>query len=201
MKLTAAQKARLDDLTARESELTDGERAEMTFLAGLEVPEASAEASAEESAEITPEETPAVEESAEETPATKPSIFTRAAAVLKSRENLSADLATVRNELASANETITRLTAENEDLSMRAAAGEAFATRVAELESERATVSQSAARIAASSHVSPDDLPETSDDIETLDTVRTQIAAETDPKKRSILAKRARELRQSAPLN
>ncbi len=91
------------------------------------------------------------------------------------------------------------LAAQVADLTNRAEAGEAFAARVAELESERHTVSQAAARIAASSHVAPEALPETStDEIETLDSVREQMASETDPKERSRLAKKARALREAS---
>ena len=211
MKLSADQQAPLDALTARESELSAPELAELNFLRNIatseETPSDEPAADDEVTEPIDPASVPD-EEAITDAPGTvtitaaKPSIFDRAASVLKGRQNLSAEITELRAHLNAANERNDALVIENADLAKRAAAGEAFAHRVAELESERSTVSQAAARIAASSHVEPADLPETSDDIETLESVRSQMAETSDPKERSRLAKRARVLRdQSASLN
>jgi hypothetical protein len=202
MKLTAEQSARLDDLTARADALNAAELAELAFLRGLQ-----ADASEESDESDTSDQSEETEETTEEpdttetpsaaAPATKkPGIFERAACVLQSRSALLADLSGVRDQLAAMTAERDTLAAQVDDLRSRAEAGEAFAARVAELESERHTVSQAAARIAASSHVTESDLPETSsDEIETLESVREKLATEKDPKERSRLAKQARALR------
>jgi hypothetical protein len=203
MKLTAEQSARLAVLTARE-DLDAAEQAEVSFLQNLA---AQADADPEENVPAADEildepelDAPADPEAS--APAKKPSVFERAMSAVQGRSALLADLSAARLELASAIEERNALAAQIADLTNRADAGEAFAARVAELESERHTVSQAAARIAASSHVEPDALPETSEDeIETLETVREKLASETDPKERSRLAKKARALRETAALN
>jgi regulator of replication initiation timing len=205
MKLTAEQSARLDDLTARADALNAAELAELAFLRGLQA-DASEESdesdtadtadTSDESEETTDEPDTSETPSAAAPASKKPGIFERAASVLQSRSALLADLSGVRDQLAAMTAERDTLAAQVADLRSRAEAGEAFAARVAELESERHTVSQAAARIAASSHVTEADLPETSsDEIETLDSVREKLATEKDPKERSRLAKKARALR------
>ena len=210
MKRTAAQQLRLDDLASRETALPAAEVAELTFLRSLESDEPAAdettpadedggtgtpddELSDEAPADAAPTDAPAA--AAGTAPKVKQSIFEVAMDRVRSRTALLADLSTAHEQLATMTAERDALAARVAGLEQRAAAGEAFATRVAELESERSTVSMAAARIAASSHVDPEQLPETSDNVETLDSVREQLATETDPKERSRLAKRAKALR------
>lgn len=202
MNLSAEQQARLDDLSAR-TDLSAAESAELAFLQNLAAQGSEeaeqAESDGSDTSDTSDEAAPTVEEPAAASAATatkKPGIFERAMAAVQSRSSLLTDLSQVREDLVAVTSERDALAAQVADLTSRAEAGEAFAARVAELESERHTVSQAAARIAASSHVAPDALPETSQDgIETLDDVREKLATETDPKERSRLAQKARELR------
>lgn len=202
MNLTAEQQLRLDQLTTREHDsITAAEMAGLNFLRTL----ASAEPAAEDApAEEAPaEEVPAEEPAAPEAAAPvkmKQSIFKIAEDRIRSRTALLADLSGARDQLAAMTAERDALAAQVADLTNRATAGEAFAARVAELESERCTVGQAAARIAASAHVAPEALPETSDNVETLDGIRAQINSTTDPKERSRLATKARALR-DAPVS
>jgi len=200
MKLTAEQQARLDHLTAR-TDLTAAELSELAFLQNLATGSETDEATEADTDPTEPTDTadapdPATTETAA---AKKPGIFDRAMSAVQGRSALLADLATVRDDLVAMTAERDTLAAASAALETRAQAGEAFAIRVAELESERSTVSQAAARIAASSHVAADDLPETSEDeIETLESVREKLSTETDPRERSRLAKKARALRTPA---
>lgn len=206
-KLNSDQQARLDVLTGQ-SELSDIEAAELQFLQKLgavaaeseteeevEEPEAADESETEET--DTPDEELEAEEPEAEASAPKLTIFQKANAVLNSRKALVANADNATTELNAALDEITTLKAENARLAEEAKQGKALAARVAELEHEATTVSAGAARIAASNHVAESDLPEASSDMETLEDIRTQMAATTDPREKGRLAQKAKLLREA----
>lgn len=131
------------------------------------------------------------------------SVFQRAEAAFRNRESLLAERNQARDDLAAANdliaeqqEQIASLTQERDDALAEAEQGARLAERIAELEGDRETVSEGAARIAASSHVESDDLPESSaDEVMTLDEIRQKIRETTDPREKARLAKMARDIR------
>lgn len=131
------------------------------------------------------------------------SVFQRAEAAFRNRESLLTERNQARDDLAAANdliaeqqEQIASLTQERDDALAEAEQGARLAERIAELEDERETVSEGAARIAASSHVESDDLPESSaDEVMTLEEIRQKIRETTDPREKARLAKMARDIR------
>lgn len=131
------------------------------------------------------------------------SVFQRAEAAFRNRETLLTERNQARDDLAAANdliaeqqEQIATLTQERDDALAEAEQGARLAERIAELEDERETVSEGAARIAASSHVESDDLPESSaDEVMTLDEIREKIRSTTDSREKARLAKMARDIR------
>lgn len=211
--MTADKKARLDDLSARDGELNDVELKELAFLQALA--EADSDSEAEEGEEAPDDAADGEGEGegeAEEVEGgsdtedggaeasggkKKLNIFQKAEAVLKSRSALVGSEAEAREKLKAADEEIASLKAENAKLAEEAKQGRALAKRVAELEHEQTTVSKKAATIAANNHVSDEDLPPKTEEMESLEEMREQIRTCTDLKEKARLLRRAKELREA----
>jgi chromosome segregation ATPase len=121
--------------------------------------------------------------------------------------------ATLEAQLAQANEgrtsESTLLTAANQQVAALTTERDALAAEVATLKAEKQTVDEAAAvkarEICAAQGIPANRITNhaetsTASDVQELDKVRAQIAAERDPKKRAVLAARARELRGHADL-
>lgn len=204
MNLTAEQHARLAELEGRES-LTEAEASELNalqHLASLESTEQDDPAPAEEPAADEPEtEDP---EATEQGNASEVTLFDRARAALRSRETLLAERNQAREELAQAAQRITELenrVAEQDGqilaLTERANQAAELEQQIVRLEEEAADASTRAAQIAGAAHVDAEELPSASSEpvADTLDSIREQIAATSDPKEKGRLAAKAREIR------
>lgn len=196
MKLTAEQKTRLEALLKREGAgeaLNPAESAEKDFLSGLAGDELPAMLAA--LAPLAAGEGEGEGEGGGETAPESLSIGQRVGALLAGNKKLATDLAAAKGQLAAAiaarqtaETAVATLTAERDTL---AGERDTLAGRVAALEADAKTTDKAVTDALAGLNIPRKDLPKpgaTGGGVDPLEALQTQMEAETDPKKRGVLA-------------
>lgn len=137
---------------------------------------------------------------ATEAPKKKPGILSVAASVMRDKailsENLTAALTRAETAETALAELQTQFDAQSAELTELRKVETVLNGKVDTLQTEQQTVAEKATDIVASTGIPATDLPEqTAGQPETLETLRAQIAASSDPAEKAALAAKCREIR------